>query len=70
MIEQIANILNEKMYNILEAMRPISLLNEKKKTQMEFSLVKKCWKTISQKTIVITDFNLGYAEFPKKAVHS
>lgn len=31
MIEQIANILNEKMYNILEAMRPISLLNEKKK---------------------------------------
>lgn len=51
-------------------MRPISLLNEKKKTQMEFSLVKKCWKTISQKTIIITDFNLGYAQFPKKAVHS
>lgn len=50
-------------------MRPISLLNEKKKSPMEFSLVKKYWKTISQKGIVITDFNLGYAEFPKMLAH-
>lgn len=52
-------------------MRPISLLNDGgREAQIEFSLVKKCWKTISQKRIVITDFNLGYAEFPKMPVHS
>lgn len=51
-------------------MRPISLLNEGGKSPNRVQPVKKCWKTISQKRIVITDFNLGYAEFPKMPVHS
>lgn len=50
-------------------MRPISLLNEKKKAQWSSAWLKKYWKTISQKGIVITDFNLGYAEFLKMLAH-
>lgn len=52
-------------------MRPISLLNEgEKNSKWSSAWLKNVGNYFThKKKIVITDFNLGYAEFPKLPLH-